>query len=205
MEIKNHKKITHLSKILNIFVGTRFLCGPIMLLGSHTKDLSQYDLQRVGQKSLGLVTGRCSGPDFREIPVEKGVGFEYLNPVASHPMGLGSSDLTRGPLRFSLVTRRRVFFMICMCYQGVSTHGALFSGDGIRPLPDSLASSFILSCVRCPSSTCRVNLYKTDICPISLIPELWGMVDKAEEYGSVRGRALNGNESSFSGYSQILF
>ena len=69
------------------------------------------------------------------------------------------------------------------------------------PLPDSLTSSFILACIRCPSSTCRVNLYKTDICPISPIPELLGMVDKAEEYGSVRGSALNGNESSFPGYS----
>ena len=76
-----------------------------------------------------------------------------------------------------------------------------FFGDGIRPLPDSLASSFILACARCPSSTCRVNLYKTDICPISPIPELLGMVDKAEEYGSVRGRALNGNESNFPRYS----
>ena len=25
-------------------VGTQFLCGPLMLLGSHTKDPSQYDL-----------------------------------------------------------------------------------------------------------------------------------------------------------------
>ena len=69
------------------------------------------------------------------------------------------------------------------------------------PLPDSLASSFILACVRCPSSTCRVNLYETDICPFSPIPELLGMVDKAEEYGSVKGRALNGNESNFPRYS----
>ena len=30
------------------------------------------------------------------------------------------------------------------------------------------------------------TFYKTDICPINLIPELLGMVDKAEEYGSVR-------------------
>ena len=49
------------------------------------------------------------------------------------------------------------------------------------PPPDSLTFSFILACVRCPSSTCRVNFYKTDICPINLIPELLGMVDKAEE------------------------
>ena len=71
------------------------------------------------------------------------------------------------------------------------------------PVPplDSLTSSFILACIRCPSSTCRVNLYKTDICPISPIPELLGTVGKAEEYGSVRGGALNGNESSFPGYS----
>ena len=27
-----------------IYVGTRFLCGPIMMLGSHMKDPSQYDL-----------------------------------------------------------------------------------------------------------------------------------------------------------------
>ena len=65
------------------------------------------------------------------------------------------------------------------------------------PSPIHLLFSFILACIRCPSSTCRVNLYKTDICPISLIPELLGMVDKAEEYDSVRCRALNGNESSF--------
>ena len=34
--------------------------------------------------------------------------------------------------------------------------------------------------------------YKTDICPISLIPELLGMVDKAAEYGSVRRWVLSG-------------
>ena len=78
-----------MENVYYVSVGTRFLCGPIMLLGSHTKNPSQYDLQRVGQKSLGLVTGRCSGSDFRGIPIEKGVGFEYLNPVASHPMGFG--------------------------------------------------------------------------------------------------------------------
>ena len=64
-----------------------------------------------------------------------------------------------------------------------------------RPSSDLLTFPFILACVRCPSSTCRVNLYKTDICPISLIPELLGMVDKAEEYGSVRCRVLSGKGS----------
>ena len=59
---------------------------------------------------------------------------------------------------------------------------SLFSRWDPSPL-DSLTSSFILACIRCPSSTCRVNLYKTDICPISPIPELLGMVGKAEKYG----------------------
>ena len=30
----------------------------------------------------------------------------------------------------------------------------------------------------CPSSTCRVNFYKTDICPVNLIPESLGVVEK---------------------------
>ena len=87
--------------------------------------------------------------------------------------------------------------MMCMCCSDVFTHGVfLFLEVGSEPpLPDSLTSSFILACVRCPSSTCRVNLYKTDICPISPIPKLLGMVDKVEEYGSVRCRVLSGKGS----------
>ena len=85
---------------------------------------------------------------------------------------------------------------MCMCCSGVFTHGAfLFWKQGQGPLPDSLTSSFILACVCCPSSTCRVNLYETDICPISPIPELLGMVNKAEEFGSVRCRVLSGKGS----------
>ena len=106
-------------------VRTRFLCGPILLLGLHTKDPSQYDLQRVGLKSLDLVTGRCPDPDFRG----KGVRFGRLSPMESRPMRLGSSDLVRGPLRYFLVPRRRVFFVNCMCYQGVPIHGVSPSGD----------------------------------------------------------------------------
>ena len=87
--------------------------------------------------------------------------------------------------------------MMCMCCSCVFTHGVFLSGGriGAPPLPDSLTSSFILACVRCPSSTCRVNFYKTDICPISPIPELLGIVDKAEEYDSVRCRVLSGKGS----------
>lgn len=61
-----------------------------------------------------------------------------------------------------------------------------------------LTFSFILAYVCYPSSTCRVNFYETDIYPVSLIPELLGMVDKAEESGSAGCRVLSGkgNEGS---------
>ena len=67
------------------------------------------------------------------------------------------------------------------------------------PLSRLLTFSFILADARCPSSTCRVNLSKTDICPVNLIPELLGMVDKVEESGSARCRVLSGkgNKGSF--------
>ena len=60
--------------------------------------------------------------------------------------------------------------------------------------------SFILACVRFPSSTCRVDLSKTDTCPVSPNPKSLGVVDKAKEYGSVRCRVLygKGSKDSFS-------
>ena len=60
-----------------------------------------------------------------------------------------------------------------------------------------LTFPFILACVHRPSSTCRVNLSKTDTCPISPYPKSLGVVVKAEEYGSVRCRALNVSKGSF--------
>ena len=60
-----------------------------------------------------------------------------------------------------------------------------------------LTFPFILACVHCPSSTCRVNLSKTDICPISPYPKSLGVVVKVEEYGSVWYRVLNGSKGSF--------
>ena len=57
---------------------------------------------------------------------------------------------------------------------------------------------FILACVRCPSSTCRVKLSKTNTCPISPYPKSLGVVVKAKECGFVRYRALNGSKGSFS-------
>ena len=56
---------------------------------------------------------------------------------------------------------------------------------------------FISACVHCPSSTYRVNLSKTDTCPISPYPKSLGVVVKAKEYGSVRFRVLNGSKGNF--------
>ena len=58
-------------------------------------------------------------------------------------------------------------------------------------------SPFILAFVHCPSSTCRVNLPRTDTCPINLYPKSLGVVVKAKECGSVRCRVLNGSKGSF--------
>ena len=60
-----------------------------------------------------------------------------------------------------------------------------------------LTFPFILARVHCPSSTCRVNLSRTDTCPISLYPKLLGVVVKAKECGSVRCRVLNGSKGNF--------
>ena len=60
-----------------------------------------------------------------------------------------------------------------------------------------LTFPFILAFVHCPSSTCRVNLSRTDNCPISLYPKSLGVVVKAKECGSVRCRVLNGSKGSF--------
>ena len=69
----------------------------------------------------------------------------------------------------------------------------------IFPSPFSrlLIFPFILACFHCPSSTYRVNLSKTDTCPISPYPKSLGVVVKTEEYGSVRCRILNGSKDSF--------
>ena len=66
-----------------------------------------------------------------------------------------------------------------------------------NPLSRLLTFPFIPVCIHCPSSTCRVKLSKTDICPISPYPKSLGVVVKAEEYGSVRCRVLNDSKGSF--------
>ena len=65
------------------------------------------------------------------------------------------------------------------------------------PFSRSLTFPFILACVHCPSSTCWVNLSKTDTCPISPHQKSLGVVVKAKECGSVRCRVLNGSKGSF--------
>ena len=71
-----------------------------------------------------------------------------------------------------------------------------FSSGGIGSPPSRLLTfSFILAYVRFPSSTCRVDLSKTDTCPVSPNLKSLGVVDKAKEYGSVRCRVLYGKGS----------
>ena len=43
----------------------------------------------------------------------------------------------------------------------------------------------------------RVNISKTDTCPISPYPKSLGVVVKVREYGSVRCRVLNGSKGNF--------
>ena len=70
---------------------------------------------------------------------------------------------------------------------------AIFSS----PFSRLLTFPFILACVRCPSSTCRINLSKTDTCPINPCPKSLGVVVKVRECGFVRRRALDGSEDCF--------
>ena len=69
----------------------------------------------------------------------------------------------------------------------------------IFPSPYSglLIFPFILACIPYPTSRCGFDFFSTDTCPISPYPEWLGVVEKAEEYGSVRCRVLNGSKGSF--------
>ena len=67
-----------------------------------------------------------------------------------------------------------------------------FSSGGIGSPPSRLLTfSFILAYVRFPSSTCRVDLSKTDTFPVISNPKLLGAVDKAQEFGSDGCRVLS--------------
>ena len=65
------------------------------------------------------------------------------------------------------------------------------------PLSGSPTFPFISAYVPYPSSTCRIDFFRIDTCPISPYPEWLGVVVKVGEYGSVRCRVLNGIKDSF--------
>ena len=78
------------------------------------------------------------------------------------------------------------FVVVCIHCQGILTPGVFLlevRWEALLFWPPSFSDyftfSFIPAYVRCPLSTCRVNLSRTDICPVSLIPESLGVVDKA--------------------------
>ena len=116
------------------------------------------------------------------------------------------SFVERGFERLGL-GHQAVGFSWCSCMVKLSSPLESFSWRwagrlwffAIFPSPFSrlLTFPFILAFVYCPSSTCRVKLSKTDTCPISPYPKLLGVDVKAEEYGSVRCRVLNGSKGSF--------
>ena len=106
----------------------------------------------------------------------------------------------------ALVTRWWVFLW-CSCMVRFSSPLESFSWRWAGRLwflaifPSLLSRSFtfpfILVSVHCPSSTCWVNLSKTDTCPISQYPKSLGVVVKAKECGSVRCKVLNGCKVAF--------
>ena len=85
---------------------------------------------------------------------------------------------------------------------------SLSPGDGLggsgfwpffpAPFSGSLTFPFILACIPYPTSMCGFDFSRTDTCPISPYPEWLGVVEKAEEYGSVRCRVLNGSKGNLS-------
>ena len=85
--------------------------------------------------------------------------------------------------------------------RSLSPRGKL-GGSGFLPFfpatfPGLLIFPFILACLSYPTSTFGVRFSKTDTCPISPYPEWLGVVVKAEGYGSVRCRVLNGSKCTF--------
>ena len=76
-------------------------------------------------------------------------------------MGWYSSELFRGPLRSYSGYPMMDYFSEVRCCSDVLPHVvSLFWRWDWTPFQIYLLSSFILACICCPSSTCRVNLYK---------------------------------------------
>ena len=99
----------------------------------------------------------------------------------------------------------QVFFTPGIFFLEVGWEALVFGHFSPSPVYRLLTFPFILTCVCCPSSTCRFKLSKTDTCPISPYPKSLGVVVKAKEFGSVRCRILNGSKDSFPQIFQMLF
>ena len=71
--------------------------------------------------------------------------------------------------------------------------------DGLSPPPLSycLPYPFIQTFILSPASTYKLNFLGLKTFPVSPYLEWLGMVVKAEKYGSVRCRVLNGSNDSF--------
>ena len=101
------------------------------------------------------------GHGFRGNYVEKRNGCEHLSPKASFLVGWNSSDLIRGPFEaLSRLPNDGLSSVKSGVVEMFSHVVFLFSEVGWAPPQIYLLPYFILACIRCPSSTCRVNLYK---------------------------------------------
>ena len=74
---------------------------------------------------------------------------------------------------------------------------ALVFGHFSQPLLLDTYFFFYISLYPLSNVHVWVRFPRTDTCPISPYPEWFGVVVKAEEYGSVRCRVLNGSKGSF--------
>ena len=114
---------------------------------------------------------------FERLGLVTGRWFGMAQFSESHPRSLGSSML----LLFSL-------------FQG--HHG--WEDGSSPPLSHCHSYPFIRAFILLPVFTCKLNSLGLKTCPVSPYLEWLGVVEKAEEYGSVRCRVLNGSNGSFS-------
>ena len=98
---------------------------------------------------------------------------------------------------FVVLVHGQVFFTPGILLLELGWEVLVFGHFSPSPFSRSFTFPFILVYVHCPSSTCWVNLSKTDTCPISQYPKSLGVVVKAKECGSVRCRVLNGCKVAF--------
>ena len=101
------------------------------------------------------------GHGFRGNYVEKRNGCEHLSPEASFLVGWNSSDLIRGPFEaLSRLPNDGLSSVKSGVVEMFSPCRLSFLWRSHGPSQIYLLPYFILACIRCPSSTCRVNIYK---------------------------------------------